>query len=168
MRTTLAARSSSLSTLERRIFSCPNRGVGKSIKRESFSSGQTHQLGTTGTRLAHLRTAQSGSLSTSPSAGGSRPYILDGNRKTKADGSPDAAVPYWSSIRARARELLPDAVPGEDYAITEIVHCKSEHEKGVREAAKTCYDFHMENVFARSPERRSRAQTPSFPKLRKK
>jgi uracil-DNA glycosylase len=82
--------------------------------------------------------------------GGSRPYILDGVRKTKPDGSPDEVVRYWSSIRARARELLPDALPGEDYAITEVVHCKSEHEVGVHEAAQTCYDMHMKSVFAAS------------------
>ncbi|MGB6602280.1 MAG: hypothetical protein WBE77_14495 [Candidatus Cybelea sp.] len=50
-------------------------------------------------------------------------------------------------------KISPDAVAGEDYAITEIVHCKSEHEKGVREAAKTCYNLHMENVFTVSPQR---------------
>jgi uracil-DNA glycosylase len=83
--------------------------------------------------------------------GGSRPYILDGIRKTKADGSPDEVVRYWSSIRARSRELLPDAIPGEDYAITEVVHCKSEHEVGVHEAVRTCYDLHMGSVFAVSP-----------------
>ncbi|MGA8574337.1 MAG: uracil-DNA glycosylase family protein [Candidatus Cybelea sp.] len=83
--------------------------------------------------------------------GGSRPYIIDGIRKTKADGSLGEVVRYWSSIRARARELLPDAVPGEDYAITEVVHCKSEHEVGVRQAMRTCYDMHMQSVFAASP-----------------
>ena len=83
--------------------------------------------------------------------GGSRPYILDGIHKTKSDGSADKAVPYWSAIRSRARELLPDAVPGEDYAITEVVHCKSEHEIGVHEAVSTCYELHMGNIFAVSP-----------------
>lgn len=83
--------------------------------------------------------------------GGSRPYILDGIRKTKQDGSADEVVRYWSSIRARAHELLPDAIPGEDYAITEVVHCKSEHEVGVHEAARTCYEMHMDSVFSVSP-----------------
>lgn len=83
--------------------------------------------------------------------GGSRPYILDGIRKTKADGSPDEPVRYWESIRARARELLPAAVPGQDYAITEVVHCKSEHETGVHKATQTCYDLHMNSIFAVSP-----------------
>lgn len=80
--------------------------------------------------------------------GSSRPYILDGIRKTKADGSPDDVVRYWSSIRARALELIPNAVPGEDYAITEVVHCKSGHELGVRQATRTCYDLHLQNIFA--------------------
>jgi uracil-DNA glycosylase len=84
-------------------------------------------------------------------SGGKRPYILDGIHKIKADGTPDSAVPYWSSIRARARELMPDAVPGEDYTITEVVHCKSKHEIGVRKAMSTCYALHMERVFAVSP-----------------
>jgi hypothetical protein len=83
--------------------------------------------------------------------GGSRPYILDGIKTTKPDGSPLKAVRYWSSIRARARELLPNAVPGEDYAITEIVHCKSVGEIGVLEAALTCYNLHASNVFSVAP-----------------
>jgi uracil-DNA glycosylase len=83
--------------------------------------------------------------------GGSRPYVLDGIKTTKPDGSPLKLVRYWSSIRARARELLPDALPGEDYAVTEIVHCKSVGEIGVHEAALTCYNLHGSNVFSVSP-----------------
>jgi uracil-DNA glycosylase len=80
--------------------------------------------------------------------GGSRPYVIDGIRTTKPNGSPDRVVRYWSSIRARARELIPGAVPGEDYAISEIVHCKSKGEEGVAEAAETCYAMHMSAVFS--------------------
>lgn len=83
--------------------------------------------------------------------GGSHAYIIDGIKTTKADGSPDRVVRYWSSIRARAHELLPHAVPGEDYAITEVVHCKSKGEEGVLEAAHTCYELHMSDVFSVSP-----------------
>jgi uracil-DNA glycosylase len=83
--------------------------------------------------------------------GGSRPYVLDGIKTTKPDGSPLKVVRYWSSIRARARELLPDAIPGEDYAITEVVHCKSVDEIGVHEAALKCYSLHSSNVFSVSP-----------------
>ncbi|MGA8475011.1 MAG: uracil-DNA glycosylase family protein [Candidatus Cybelea sp.] len=80
--------------------------------------------------------------------GGSRPYVIDGIRTTTATGSPDHVVRYWSSIRARARELIPCAVPGEDYAISEVVHCKSKGEEGVAEAAQTCYAMHMSAVFS--------------------
>lgn len=80
--------------------------------------------------------------------GGSRPYIIDGIRTTTATGSPDRVVRYWSSIRARARELIPGAVPGEDYAISEIVHCKSKGEEGVAKAAQTCYRMHMAAVLS--------------------
>jgi uracil-DNA glycosylase len=85
--------------------------------------------------------------------GASRPYVIDGIRTTTATGSPDRAVRYWSSIRARARELIPGAIPGQDYAISEIVHCKSRGEKGVAEAAQTCYDMHMSAVFSVAPAR---------------
>ena len=35
-------------------------------------------------------------------------------------------VKFWCSVRARAKELLGrDAVAGEDFALTEVVHCKS-------------------------------------------
>lgn len=57
-------------------------------------------------------------------------------------------VRYWISIRARARELLPNAIPGEDYAITEVVHCKSRGEEGVAEAADECISRHFDNVMS--------------------
>jgi len=82
--------------------------------------------------------------------GGQRRYILDGIRTMSSDGTPVKAVRYWSGALARARELVPDraVVPGRDYALTEIVHCKSPHEIGVADAADTCADRHMENVMS--------------------
>jgi len=82
--------------------------------------------------------------------GGRRQYILDGIRTVRPDGTPIKAVRYWSGALARARELIPDrpVAPGRDYALTEIVHCKSPREIGVREAAKTCAERHMENVMS--------------------
>jgi len=80
--------------------------------------------------------------------GGSRQYVIDGMRTTKADGSPGRLVRYWSSIQARARELIPGAVPGEDYAISEVVHCKSKGEDGVAQAGQTCYAMHATAVFS--------------------
>lgn len=87
--------------------------------------------------------------------GGSRQYILDGIRTVTPDGTPNKAVRYWSGALARARELIPDrpVVPGCDYALTEIVHCKSPHEIGVGEAAHTCAHRHMENVMSISAAR---------------
>ena len=82
--------------------------------------------------------------------GGRRQYILDGIRTMTPDGTPIKAVRYWSGALARARELIPDrpVMPGRDYALTEIVHCKSPHEIGIGEAAQTCADMHMENVMS--------------------
>lgn len=82
--------------------------------------------------------------------GGQRPYIINGIRTTKTDGSPGHLVRYWCSIRARARELIPAAVPGRDYAITEIVHCKSQGERGVNDAAAECVRLHFENTMSAS------------------
>jgi hypothetical protein len=53
-------------------------------------------------------------------------------------------VRYWSSIQNRAEELLGrEARPGIDYALSEIVHCKSESEEGVKEALITCANRYM-------------------------
>lgn len=48
-------------------------------------------------------------------------------------------VRFWASARQRAGEILQrDAVPGSDFALTELVHCKSRGEQGVKEALATC------------------------------
>jgi uracil-DNA glycosylase len=80
--------------------------------------------------------------------GGKRAYILNGTETTKPDGTPGHVVNYWRSIRARARELIPErpVKPGRDYAITEIVHCKSKSQVGVAEAYDECVDRHFETV----------------------
>ena len=53
-------------------------------------------------------------------------------------------VRYWSCIQNRAEELLGrKARPGIDYALSEIVHCKSEKEEGVKEALITCANRYM-------------------------
>jgi hypothetical protein len=81
---------------------------------------------------------------------GSRPYIIDGVWTTNAEGEKLKRVRYWSWIKKRAQELIPDrsVIPGVDYALSEIVHCKSEHEVGVPEAAQTCADLHFENLMS--------------------
>ena len=82
--------------------------------------------------------------------GGSRPYIIDGVWTTNEAVEKLKRVRYWSWVRKRAQELIPDrsVIPGIDYALTEIVHCKSEHEVGVVEAMQTCADLHFENVMS--------------------
>ena len=59
-------------------------------------------------------------------------------------------VRYWASIRARACELLGknrnEIQVGYDYAITEIVHCKSRDELGVKEATSICGDRYFQRI----------------------
>jgi hypothetical protein len=87
--------------------------------------------------------------------GGRRKYIEDGIYTTRPDGTKLKRVRYWIGARARARELIVHrpVVPGRDYALTEIVHCKSPDEYGAREAASTCADRHMERVLSASAAR---------------
>ena len=40
-------------------------------------------------------------------------------------------VRFWTAVRARAKEIFQrDAVPGKDFALTELVHCKSRPRAG--------------------------------------
>ena len=51
----------------------------------------------------------------------------------------DKGTRFWFAARARASELLErPAVAGTDFALTEVVHCKSPAEAGVAEAYPTC------------------------------
>lgn len=54
---------------------------------------------------------------------------------------------YWSSVRQRAKELLErELVCGEDYCLTEVVHCKSTRQVGVKEAAAECTRLYLRRV----------------------
>src|SRR5277367_4759468 len=72
-------------------------------------------------------------------------WIKDRKRALQADlKTYGQSVRYWSSIQNRAEELLGRKVlPGIDYALSEIVHCKSEREEGVKEALITCANRYM-------------------------
>ena len=51
----------------------------------------------------------------------------------------DHGTRFWAATRARASELLGrPAEPSRDFALTEVVHCKSRAEHGVKEALATC------------------------------
>jgi hypothetical protein len=83
--------------------------------------------------------------------GGRREWIREGNRRLNQDGNHSRARPYWSNIKRRAREILGrDPVPGADYAITEIVHCKSRRETGVRAALGECSGRYLQRVLRAS------------------
>lgn len=50
-----------------------------------------------------------------------------------------SSVAFWREVRARAEEILGRrAIPGRDFALTELVHCKSHREEGVAKAHLTC------------------------------
>ena len=67
--------------------------------------------------------------------GGRKPWIKEGRYGLRRDGTYGRAVVFWSAVRQRAIDLLDRPLrPGRDYALTEVVHCKSRAERGVREA----------------------------------
>jgi hypothetical protein len=78
-------------------------------------------------------------------------YMVDGVRSIGAK----RATRYWSSIKRRAQELIPDRPvrPGHDYALTEIVRCKSRSEVGVAEAARTCTERYLRSTLELSGSR---------------
>ena len=60
----------------------------------------------------------------------------------------------WKKIHERAKELLGDvADPSRNYALTEVVHCKSRNEEGVKEAGPVCIDMWMDRILKESPAR---------------
>lgn len=70
-------------------------------------------------------------------------------RKDKSWSSP---VTFWNGVRNRAAELLgPGADPALDYVMTEVVHCKSKREKGVKKAASHCAERHLDRILEASP-----------------
>jgi hypothetical protein len=82
-------------------------------------------------------------------SGGRRAWT-DGFRTLLKDGHFDTAPragKYWAEIHQRAIELLgPGARPGVDYALTEVVHCKSSGNHGVKEARAECASRYLEPV----------------------
>jgi hypothetical protein len=82
--------------------------------------------------------------------GGTRPYIIDGIYPTDRDGNRLQAQKYWSWVRGRVAELIPQRAlrDGIDYALTEVVHCKSSGQYGVKEAAPVCADLYLPKVLS--------------------
>lgn len=66
--------------------------------------------------------------------------LLDGSYSSKP-------VSFWSSVRKRAGELLQREVEdGVDYALSEVVHCKSKSQIGVEEAVSECASRYLRRV----------------------
>lgn len=79
--------------------------------------------------------------------GGSKTWISQGTRSLQRDGTYRQSVAFWAAVRQRAIELVErDVVPGIDYALTEIVHCKSQGERGVAEAQEHCVPRYLQRV----------------------
>ena len=84
--------------------------------------------------------------------GSCKKWVVDGRKNLRENGSyRKRAVPFWSSVINRTATLLeksPKEVdPGKDYAITELVHCKSKHAKGFKEALETCTIRYLDKLF---------------------
>lgn len=71
-------------------------------------------------------------------------YIIEGIRGRGARGP----TRFWIEVRSRANELIPGrpVVPGKDYVLTEVVHCKSRDEVGVTSALGTCSRRYLDRV----------------------
>jgi uracil-DNA glycosylase len=85
--------------------------------------------------------------------GGGRTEWTTNRRTLQQDGTYSTrTVSYWNAIHQRAVELLgSDARAGIDYAITEVVRCKSADNYGVREARTQCAERYLRRTLELSP-----------------
>ena len=85
---------------------------------------------------------------------GQLPGIAGGQYLVDVHGTRGKSVHYWEWAKRCASEILPRApVPGQDYALTEVVHCGSPSEDGVWKALQTCTSRYLQPVLANSPAR---------------
>jgi hypothetical protein len=78
-------------------------------------------------------------------------WIKDGvhgsQKNAEEQPSYGKATHFWVEVRERAKELLEKNVsPGEDYALSELVHCKSRKEEGVKDAMGICTTLYFEPI----------------------
>jgi uracil-DNA glycosylase len=90
--------------------------------------------------------------------GGESVWVEDGVRPMNPDGTKGRVVRYWQGVRRRAAELMgvdeSEVRPGVDYALTEVVHCKSGEEAGVTTASvKECGSRYFDRILEQSPAR---------------
>ena len=81
-------------------------------------------------------------------------YIKDGIKSLRYDEKYNDYVRFWSSIKARVNEIYQvkklKVDPGVNYCLTEIVHCKSQEEKGVDKAINCCSKY-LDRIIQLSP-----------------
>ncbi|WP_263375720.1 uracil-DNA glycosylase family protein [Granulicella aggregans] len=77
-------------------------------------------------------------------------WVKDGLYPRQIDGSWSKDwVRFWASARGRSREILQRKIePGIDFALTEVVHCKSRREYGVSEARDECANRYLQRVIS--------------------
>ena len=76
---------------------------------------------------------------------------VDGEYRGKG-GKSDKPIDTWQGIHLRAVEILGENCnPTENYALTEVVKCKSKAEVGVPEASSKCIDQWMQKVMEIAP-----------------
>ncbi len=75
-------------------------------------------------------------------------FIEDGVVPLRKEGTgPKGQVRYLVQVRAMARDIFGRAVvPGSDYALTEVVHCKSRNNIGVAKARPVCTDKWLSRI----------------------
>jgi hypothetical protein len=82
-------------------------------------------------------------------AGKQKEWVKDGNHFLKTDGFYSDAVKFWSAVRKRAEELFQrNVIPGIDYALSEVVHCKSRQEIGVVDAMDFCSKRYLKEILS--------------------
>ncbi|HLF72524.1 MAG TPA: uracil-DNA glycosylase family protein [Dehalococcoidia bacterium] len=83
--------------------------------------------------------------------GGRKEWVANGTHALHEDGSrARRGTAFWKAVRARANEVLGrEAVPGLDYALTEVVRCKSVSEASLVERARIeCSPRYLESTVA--------------------
>ena len=93
---------------------------------------------------------------------GSNPSFDESDRRFPVEGSADEEIEayfttpdrldlnvrYWNVVRSIARWILDrEPSPGHDYALTELVRCKSLNERGVPQALATCTELWLKKTF---------------------
>lgn len=83
---------------------------------------------------------------------GSELWTLEGRRARQADGSfAKTDGKFWSQVAGKARDVLGrEDVRGVDWALTEVVHCKSLGGEGVAAAADFCAERYLLRILHHS------------------